>query len=155
MRKQLFVLFLFAFWVLLSGQFSPLLLGLGALSVLLVAGLMFRMNRIDRQPSTVQPSAGIFAYAAWLAGRVIRANFDVARRIWDPELPVRPVWERLDTQVETPVEKPLYANSITLTPGTLTTDVGEDHFRVHCLSRSGRAELERGEMERRIRRLGV
>jgi multicomponent Na+:H+ antiporter subunit E len=53
------------------------------------------------------------------------------------------------------MEKTLYANSITLTPGTLTTDVGEDHFMIHALSQEGIDELREGEMERRIRRLGV
>ncbi|MEJ2321564.1 MAG: Na+/H+ antiporter subunit E [Gammaproteobacteria bacterium] len=64
-------------------------------------------------------------------------------------------WQRLDTSVSTPLEKTLYANSITLTPGTLTTDVREDHFMIHSLSPEGIEELRKGEMEKRIRRLGV
>ena len=62
---------------------------------------------------------------------------------------------RLDTQVSTAMEKTFYANSITLTPGTLTTDVGDDHFMVHALSQEGMRELREGEMERRILRLGI
>jgi len=79
----------------------------------------------------------------------------VARRVWEPQLPVHPVWTRLDTRVKTPVEKTLYANSITLTPGTLTTDVRDDHFLIHALSQDGVDELRGGEMERRILRLGL
>ena len=64
-------------------------------------------------------------------------------------------WQRLDTEVSTPLEKTLYANSITLTPGTLTTDVRDDHFMIHSLCPEGIEELRKGEMEKRIRRLGV
>jgi multicomponent Na+:H+ antiporter subunit E len=70
-------------------------------------------------------------------------------------MPIEPVWARLDTAVGTPLQKTLYANSITLTPGTLTTDVEADHFLVHALSPEGIEDLRRGEMERRIRRLGI
>ena len=61
----------------------------------------------------------------------------------------------MDTKVTSPLEKTLYANSITLTPGTLTTDVGEDHFMIHCLSPEELEELRQGEMERRIKNIGV
>ena len=94
-------------------------------------------------------------YWLWLMQCVVKANIDVARRIWDPDMPISPRWERLDVEVSTPLEKTLYANSITLTPGTLTTDVHDDHFMIHSLSREGIADLREGEMERRIRRLGI
>jgi multicomponent Na+:H+ antiporter subunit E len=94
-------------------------------------------------------------YFVWLLWQVVMSNIDVARRIWDPSLPIRPSWQRLDTGVSTPLEKTLYANSITLTPGTLTTDVHEDHFMIHSLTPEGIEELRKGEMEARIKRLGV
>ena len=72
-----------------------------------------------------------------------------------PSLPIKPSWQRLDINVDTPLAKTLYANSITLTPGTLTTDVKEDHFMVHSLSADGIEDLRKGEMERQIQRLGV
>jgi multicomponent Na+:H+ antiporter subunit E len=87
--------------------------------------------------------------------QVVLSNIDVARRIWNPALPIRPCWQRLDTTVSTPLEKTFYANSITLTPGTLTTDVREDHFMIHSLTPEGIEELRKGEMEKRIRRLGI
>ena len=146
---------LYLFWLLLSGHYTTLLLSLGAFSALLVILFLRRMDRIDGKPGRLYPSLGLVSYAGWLLWSVVKANIDVARRIWDPNLPLRPTWGRLDTEVSTPLEKSLYANSITLTPGTLTTDVGEDHFLVHCLSEEGLEELRAGEMERRIRRLGI
>lgn len=144
-----------AFWLLLSGHYTPLLLLLGAASVILVVWFLRRMDRTDQEPAQLRPSIGLFLYLGWLLWCVIKANIDLARRIWDPKLPIRPVWTRLDTRVRTPVETTLYANSITLTPGTLTTDVGEDHFLIHSVSQEGIDELREGEMERRILKLGL
>jgi len=113
------------------------------------------MNSVDGEPCGLQPTLRLLHYAGWLLWSVIRSNIDVARRIWDPRLPITPAWSRLDTSVTTPMQRTLYANSITLTPGTLTTDVKADHFLVHALSRKEIDDLRRGEMERRIRRLGI
>lgn len=143
------------FWLLLSGHFTPLLLALGLASVLLVVWFVRRMDAVDHEPIELHPSLRLMGYLAWLLWCVVKANIDVARRVWEPQLPVHPVWTRLDTRVKTPVEKTLYANSITLTPGTLTTDVRDDHFLIHALSQDGVDELRGGDMERRILRLGL
>jgi len=73
----------------------------------------------------------------------VLSNIDLVRRIWDPTLPIRPTWQRLDIKVTSSLAKMLYANSITLTPGTLTTDVRKDHFMVHSLTSDGIEELSR------------
>jgi multicomponent Na+:H+ antiporter subunit E len=144
-----------AFWLLLSGHYTPLLMLLGAASVALVLWFLRRMDRADQEPVQLRPKLGLFLYLGWLLWSVIKANIDLARRIWDPKMPIHPVWARLDARVETPVETTLYANSITLTPGTLTTDVCEDHFLIHAISQEGIDELREGEMERRILELGL
>ena len=141
------------FWVLLSGHFTPLLLGMGAASVLLVVWLVRRMDRVDGEASWVVLSFGLFRYTLWLLWSVIKASIDVVRCVWNPALPICPSWTRLDTGIETPLKKTLYANSITLTPGTLTTNAHEDHLVVHSLNEHCLAELHRGVMESRIRRL--
>jgi multicomponent Na+:H+ antiporter subunit E len=143
------------FWLVLSGHFSLLLLSLGGVSALLSTGFLLRMDRADGESVRLRPTPRMLGYLGWLLWNVVKANIDVARRIWDPELPIAPVWTRLDTRVDSPQEKTLYANSITLTPGTLTTDVEPDHFLVHAISPEGIADLRGGEMERRIRRLGI
>jgi multicomponent Na+:H+ antiporter subunit E len=146
-------LFLCLFWVLLSGHFTALLLGLGLVSVVLVVWLLSRMDRTDHEASFMRVSPGLFGYLSWLGGAVIRANISVVRCIWNPSLPIQPTWARVDTAIESPLKKTLYANSITLTPGTLTTGAREDHLSVHCLTKENLAELKEGEMERRIRKL--
>lgn len=143
------------FWLLLSGHYTALLLTLGGLAVVLVVWFLRRMDRLDGETVGLRPSLRLVEYGAWLSWAVIKSNIDVARRIWSPSLPVRPTWERLDLQVRTPLQQTVYANSITLTPGTLTADVGERQFLVHALTEDSLAELRSGEMERRILRSGV
>ncbi len=155
MHYLFITVFLAVFWVLLSGYFTPLLLGLGVLSVLLVVWFVRRMDRTDKEPGRFYPGLSMFGYWLWLMWCVVKSNIDLARRIWHPKLPIQPCWCRLDIKVSSPLEKTLYANSITLTPGTLTTDVHDDHFMIHALSPEGIEELREGEMERRIQRLGV
>ncbi|MET0104701.1 MAG: Na+/H+ antiporter subunit E [Sedimenticola sp.] len=155
MHYPFIVIALYAFWLLLSGHYVALLLALGGLSVLIVVFFLHRMDRVDGEPSTLRPGLKFLRYIGWLLGQVVLSNVALARRVWDPSLPIQPTWGKLDTRVSTPLEKTLYANSITLTPGTLTTDVGEDHFMIHCLSPEELEELREGEMERRIKGIGV
>lgn len=150
MRYPGLIALLFLLWALLSGHNTPLLLTFGLGSAILVVWLVRRMDRVDGEPMLLIPGPRFFLYLVWLLGRVVKANIDLAKRLWDPALPVRPVWERLDTRVESPLQKTLYANSITLTPGTLTTDVRDDHFMIHAVDEAALEELRRGEMERRI-----
>ena len=144
---------LYLFWLLLSGHYSPFLLGAGAVSILLVTWVLWRMDRVDGEPRSIPPSLGLVRYGTWLLGAVIKSNIEVVRLIWDPKLPIQPTWRRLDVQLRSTMLRTLYANSITLTPGTLTTDVEDDHFMVHSLTEEGMQELEDGRMERKIRRL--
>lgn len=150
MRYLSLVVVLALFWVLLSGYFTALMLSLGSAAVALVVWFVWRMNRIDEQPVGLRPGFGLLRYGVWLAWKVILSNIDVARRIWSPGLPVRPVWGGLEVGLRTPLQKSLYANSITLTPGTLTADVRPGHFLIHALTDEGLNELRDGEMERRI-----
>lgn len=148
-------LVLAGFWLFLSGHFTALLLSFGVLSVALSVWFLWRMDRVDREPVKLYPGLRVVGYLFWLLWCVVKANIDLARRIWDPSLPIKPNWRRLPTRVSTRLEKTLYANSITLTPGTLTTEVRDDHFWIHALSEEGYEELREGEMERRIRSLGI
>jgi multicomponent Na+:H+ antiporter subunit E len=143
------------FWVLLSGHFSGLLLGLGVASVLLVIWFLRRMDSVDGEGSFVRISFGLIGYLFWLAWTIIKANIDVVQRIWAPEMPISPNWTRIETSITTPLKKTLYANSVTITPGTLTTGAREDHLMVHCLSKENALDLSQGEMEARIRKLDL
>ena len=142
-------------WLLLSGHYTALILSFGAVSVLIVIWFMWRMERVDEKLDVLPMRPRVLYYLLWLMWQVVRSNIDLVRRIWDPALPIRPTWQRLDIKVTSPLAKTLYANSITLTPGTLTTNVREDHFMVHSLSPDGIEDLRKGVMEEQIQRLGI
>lgn len=138
------------FWMLLSGHTSILLLSLGLASVFLVTWLVSRMDRADNYPMRMLISFKFLSYLIWLAGQIIITNIDVAKRIWNPSLPIKPGSRKIKVSIKNPFLKAIYANSITLTPGTVTTEVGEDYFIVHALNEEGLDELEEGDMERRL-----
>ena len=148
-------LFIAAVWLLLSGHYTALILSFGAVSSLIVVWFMWRMDRVDEDLGVLPMRPRVLYYLLWLMWQVVLSNIDLVRRIWDPALPIRPTWQRLDIKVTSSLAKTLYANSITLTPGTLTTDVREDHFMVHSLSPDGIEDLRKGGMEEQIQRLGI
>lgn len=138
------------FWNVLSGHTSILLLTLGLASVVLVTWLVYRMDHNDKAPIRMLFSIKFLSYLGWLIWQVIVTNIDVAKRIWNPSLPIKPASRKIKVNIKDPLIKTIYANSITLTPGTVTTEVGEDYFIVHALNEEGLDELEEGEMQKRL-----
>ncbi|MEW8508111.1 MAG: Na+/H+ antiporter subunit E [Candidatus Thiodiazotropha sp.] len=141
------------FWLLLSGHTGLLLLSLGLGSVVLVLWLIRRMDRSDQATAKMIFSIGFLRYLTWLIGQVLLSNIDVARRVWDPKMPINPASGRIDVSLKTPLLKVIYANSITLTPGTVTMEVGDDYFVIHALNAVDIEALKAGEMEGRLKRL--
>ena len=143
-------LVLFGVWLLLSGFFEPLLLGLGVLSCVIVVLIANRMDVIDHEGHPVQLGWRILAYWVWLAVEIVKASLDVARRILDPKLPIDPVLVRVKASQASELGQVIYANSITLTPGTVTMQVEGGEFLVHAIAREMAEDLEGGEMDRRV-----
>lgn len=142
-----------AAWLLWSGLFKPLVLGLGVLSCLLTFYLVRRMGYFDNDLFALRFSLRLVAYWAWLGREVVRSSLDVARIVLDPRLPISPRVVRLRATASNPVDQVILGNSITLTPGTLTLDLHEGELTVHTLTAAGAADLESGEMDRRVARL--
>ena len=148
--------FLAAFWLLLSGHYTALLLSLGVLSVLLVVWIIHRMEVVDGIEIRAWPTRRAPVYAGWLAGQVVKSGLVVLRKVWSPRATPtpRPVVGWTPVRELSEVGTVVYANSITLTPGTLSLQVGDEGIEVHALDESGLAELREGEMLRRVRRAG-
>ena len=144
------ILFLFAIWLLLSGHYTPLMLTLGLLSTLLVVVLVNRANLIDqeKQPIIIKPS--VLFYWGWLGREIVKSNIDVARRILNPRLQISPNVFTVKASQKSDLGRVTYANSITLVPGTVAMDVEEDVITVHALTQEAAADLQRGEMDRRV-----
>ncbi len=125
---------LFAFWVVLSGHFEPLLLGFGVASVVLAVALAVRMGLVDREGVPLDVAGRFAAYFFWLMKEIFVSNVRVARIIIDPRLPIDPVLVKYHGSQITDLGRAMYANSITLTPGTITTLVTGDELEVHSLT---------------------
>lgn len=149
---SLFVV-LFAVWVLLSGEFTPFLLGAGALCSLLVAYIAVRKGIVDAEGHPVQMLGTALFYWPWLAWQIVLANIDVTWRVWHPRLPISPRLIKLPYRTRNDLTTVIYANSITLTPGTVTVAVEKKYLLVHALTETSARDLLGGEMERRIRRM--
>lgn len=146
-------LLLTIFWLLNSGHYTPLILGLGVASIALVIVIANRMNVVDEESVPFHLSREIPAYYLWLLKELVISNMQVVQRIWRTGTPLNPAVETLDIAQDNDMGRVILANSITLTPGTITTSITEKSITVHALDRSSIDELRNGEMGARIRRL--
>ncbi|MFN4089653.1 MAG: Na+/H+ antiporter subunit E, partial [Alphaproteobacteria bacterium] len=144
-------LVLFVTWLLLSGIYDvPLLVGLGVVSVIAVVAISRRMGVIDHEGHPVHLGSRVLIYWPWLLTEIMKSNLDVARRILSSVPDISPVMVRVPTGLRSDLGRVVYANSITLTPGTVSVVVDPDTILVHALTRDGAAAVEAGDMERRV-----
>jgi multicomponent Na+:H+ antiporter subunit E len=146
------LLLLAAAWLLWSGIYKPLLLWLGAFSCALSAYVAYRIGFFERTTGLhVIPKMP--ALSLWLLVEIVKSSLEVVRIVLNPKLPISPTVVYLDAEPKGPVGQVILANSITLTPGTVTLDVFNDRLCVHCLTREGAQALESGDANRRIAEL--
>ena len=146
---SLFIL-LFLTWLLLSGIYTGLLLGLGVLSCLVVVAVCRRMKIIDPEGHPNHLIPGLLRYMPWLLWAIVKANIDVARRIVHPRLPMSPCVIQVETSQKTHLGQVIYANSITLTPGTVAVETDEGTIDVHALTREAAEDVRSGVMDGRV-----
>ncbi len=137
-------------WLLWSGHYTPLLVGLGLCSCVLVAAVAARMGIADREGHPVHLLGRSILYWPWLLWSIAKANIAVARAILHPRLPISPTLIRVKASQKSALGRVAYANSITLTPGTVSLDVSGDLILVHALTRASAEELLGGAMDRRV-----
>ncbi len=149
----LFVL-LFGTWLLLSGHYTPLLISFGLASCALVVLLAHQMQIIDEEGFPLHLAPRALRYLLWLAVAVVKSNLELAARVLNPKLPIAPELVELQGSQHTDVGRVTYANSITLTPSTVTIEAESDGtFLVHAVSAESAEELRRGEMDEQVTRM--
>ena len=141
---------LFLFWILLSGYFTAFLLGAGLACAAAVAVFSRRMDRIDREGHAIALGVRTVVYWLWLVKEIVKSAWDVSLIIVHPRLPISPTMVRFKPTQRTPVGLVTHANSITLTPGTITIEAGADEFLVHALTRAGAQGVMAGDMDARV-----
>ena len=141
---------LFALWLLLSGYLEMWLLALGLGSTALMVIIANRMDVIDHEGHPVHMTWRLTMYLPWLAWELVKSNIDIARVILHPKLPIQPMVIKIKGSQVTELGYVTYANSITLTPGTVTIFIDGDEFTVHSLTPVAMEGLMDGEMDRRV-----
>lgn len=161
---------LFGFWFLLSGRTEPKFLGYGAVTSLLAAyvclPLLFVSSRdgekkcflfffsSSKTESAMKVTGRMLAYWGWLIKELFLANVEIERAVLRQEEMVNPCIVRFQMDFSNPTAHAVLANSITLTPGTITLDVSEKGvYTIHCLTEGAKDGLLSGEIQNRVARL--
>lgn len=151
MKTFSFSVLIFALWLLLSGHTSSLLLSLGVVSVALTVFLATRMNIIDQESYPTKLFSQLPAFYLYIMREIIKANIDVIKRVLvsngkdiNPQLIELPVPQKTD------ISRVIYANAVTLTPGTVSIELSRDKMVVHALTKEAADDLLTGEMAKAI-----
>lgn len=122
------------YWLTLSGYFDkPIILFFGGVSIAFAVGLAARMKILDDETVPYLNMGKTLTYFAWLFREVIKANMAVVKAVLSPELKISPSLIMVPTPQSTDIGKTMFANSITLTPGTVSIDITEEGILVHAL----------------------
>ncbi len=152
---------LFVFWLLLSGKVhldhssDRYLSACGLVCCFLVTAYWARHRLLDEEGHPVHLTLRALLYLPWLFWQIVLSNWDVLKRVWAPSRPISPCLVWIPYRTRTDLGTVIYANSITLTPGTVTIEVDTKGRRmlVHCLTEAAREDLLKGGMDDQVRKL--
>ena len=139
---------LFGFWLLMSGYYTPLILSLGVISCLLCVYLTIKGKFLDNETLPIYFFPRLIQYTFWLIKEILKSNITTAKVIImkseEPEL------FSIKASQKTNEGKVTYANSITLTPGTVTTQIKNDVFEVHALTKDFGDDVRSSDMDKMV-----
>jgi len=142
---------IFLFWFILSGITSFFMLSLGLISAIFVSYIINRMDLIDHEISFHNFISGkLILYLFWLLKEIIVSNIKVCSYIILPNKKIKPEIINIESGQKSDFAHVIYANSITLTPGTVTINVDNDKFAVHTLDKTFKDALLSGCMQKKV-----
>jgi len=141
------------FWLLNSGLYTAIIMGLGVFSIFLVIFITRRMDVVDAESLPIQLSLRLPRYYAWLIKEIVISNIKVVKHIWLGNQSISPTITTIKCNQETDMGKVIFANSITLTPGTVAIDLIDDQITVHALVKDDLDALMDGDMDARVCRV--
>ncbi|MDP3563415.1 MAG: Na+/H+ antiporter subunit E [Methanoregula sp.] len=145
---------LFAFWILLSGYLDAFHLIAGAVCSAIVTFLSYDFLITKQKRGGVFKLLHFSFYCGWLFIEIFRAGFDVAYRVLHPHMPIDPQIVTFETPLTDDIARTVLANSITLTPGTITIDVNGGTYTVHALTSDTARDLtDDRTIEKRVARI--
>lgn len=145
------------FWVILSGKLDPIHLSFGIATALGISYIHTAASAPN--PSTL--SLAVFCrtayrsliYVFWLMSRIVLAAIHVSKLILNPKMPIAPSFFTHRTPLKKTSARVLFANSITLTPGTITSELNDDEYVVHRLDLDSAGDIDSGLMEEQISKI--
>lgn len=146
------IIILAAVWLLLSGHYTVLLIGLGSLSCAICGVLYHRISTESKLSGISLDPLPLAKYTVWLLIEIIKSNLAVIRAILSGENISPKIFEVETSNLDEPGQV-IYANSITLTPGTVSTDISEGKIQVHGLLAGAEDSFADNEMRARIQKL--
>lgn len=120
-------------WLTLSGYFIPLILIFGAISIAIVVWICARMRILDVETVPYMSLPKTLSYFIWLFAEIVKANMQVIKAVLSPDLEVSPTLVKIPLNSDEDIAETMFANSITLTPGTVSVDMQPDYILVHAL----------------------
>ncbi len=153
MRPVALFFVLIGYWCLLSGHLkNPQLWIAAVISALLTVWICRRMGIVDEEGQPLEGFDAWARYLPWLFLQIVKANVDVARIVWSPRLKIDPRLVEIPHPLRNTLGQTTLANSITLTPGTVTVAIDNERVIVHALTEKHARDLEEGEMIGRIKK---
>ena len=145
-----FILFfiLFSLWLLMSGHYNLLIVSLGIISCAFCVYVAKRGKLIDDEGLPIFFMPRLLNYLIWLFKEILKSNLSTAKVIINGK--VEPETFTVKTSQVTDVAKVTYANSITLTPGTVTTKIQKGVFEVHALNSDFGNDVRTSEMDKKV-----
>ena len=137
-------------WVLLSWHFEPLIVLCGAVSVAATVAIMRRLDLMDREGAPFELTLRVLVFIPWLVREIVMANLQMACVVLSPRLRIQAHLIRVPASQRTPVGHAIHANTITITPGTISLDVRDGTILVHALTEAAASEDGSGDIDRKI-----
>ena len=148
MKSLILFFILFSLWLLMSGHYNFLIVGLGIISCVFCVYVAKRGKLIDDEGLPIFFIPRLLNYLIWLFKEILKSNLSTAKVIINGQ--VEPETFTVKTSQVTDVAKVTYANSITLTPGTVTTKIQKDVFEVHALNSDFGNDVRTNEMDKKV-----
>ena len=145
---------MFAFWILLSGEFTFILITSGVVASLITAYLSHDIfvGKADLKTETGRVFKFI-VYIPWLLWEIILANVEIAYLVLSPKPLVDPQIVRFKNDLKTDLGIVTLAHSITLTPGTVTVEADREEFVIHAIWQKSAEGIISGEMQRKVKKI--
>ena len=148
MKSLILFFILFSLWLLMSGHYNVLIVSLGIISCAFCVYVAKRGKLIDDEGLPIFFIPRLLNYLIWLFKEILKSNLSTAKVIINGQ--VEPETFTVKTSQVTDVAKVTYANSITLTPGTVTTKIQKGVFEVHALNSDFGNDVRTSEMDKKV-----